>query len=189
MIEPVVLIPASAKTTAVTFGEQTQSVVGHIAKDPRTTASEAELQDRFRLVRDARDAVTKAHEAIESMRSLRSQMQAVTDRMEGDAKAKLDTKRAEVAAALTAVEEALYQTKAKSSQDVLNFPIRLTDKLLGVLSSVNGAEFGPTAGQKEVAAQLMAAIEVQVALYEAAKKDGVAQFNALAHELVVPYVK
>ncbi|MCC7062296.1 MAG: glycosyl hydrolase, partial [Planctomycetes bacterium] len=122
---------------AVTFGEQTQTVVGHIAKDPRTTASEAELQDRFRLVRDARDAVTKAHEAIESMRSLRSQMQAVTDRMEGDAKAKLETRRAEVAAALTAVEEALYQTKAKSSQDVLNFPIRLTDKLLGVLSSVN----------------------------------------------------
>jgi photosystem II stability/assembly factor-like uncharacterized protein len=174
---------------SVTFGELSQSVVGHIAKDPRTTATEAELQDRFRLVRDARDSVTKAHEAIEAMRSLRSQMQAVTDRMEGDAKAKLEAKRAEVAASLTAVEEALYQTKAKSSQDVLNFPIRLTDKLLGVLSPVNGAEFGPTVGQKEVAAQLMAAIDVQIALYEAVKKDGVAQFNALAHELVVPYVK
>ena len=30
---------------------------------------------------------------------------------------------------MTAVEESLHQTKAKSGQDVLNYPIRLDDKL------------------------------------------------------------
>ena len=173
----------------VTLGAVTQTVTGRIAKDPRTTATEAELQARFRLVRDGGEVVTKAHEAIESMRSLRAQLQAVTDRAEGDGKAKLETKRAEVAAALTTIEEALYQTKAKSSQDVLNFPIRLTDKLLGVLGAVDGAEFGPTAGQREVAAQLTAAIEVQLSAFAKVKAEGVVAFNALAHELAVPHVK
>ena len=44
-----------------------------------------------------------------------------------------------------------YWLREKSSQDVLNFPIRLTDKLLNVLGGMNRAEFGPTQGQREVA--------------------------------------
>jgi hypothetical protein len=43
---------------------------------------------------------------------------------------------------MTAVEEALHQTKAKSGQDVLNYPIRLDDKLsniYGVAAAGNGA--------------------------------------------------
>ena len=173
----------------VTLGEATQSVVARIAKDPRSTATVEDLQARFRLARDCVESVTKAHEAIEAIRSLRTQMQAVVDRTEGEAKTKLEAKRAEVAAVLTAIEETLYQTKAKSSQDVLNFPIRLTDKLLGVMSAVDRAEFGPTVGQTEVAAALMAAIAAQLGSLDAAKKDGVAAFNALAHELAVPHVK
>ena len=173
----------------VTLGETTKAAVGRIAPDPRTTATAADLQARFRLARDCSDSVTKAHEAIEAIRSLRTQMQVVVDRTEGDAKTKLDAKRVEVAAVLTAIEETLYQTKAKSSQDVLNFPIRLTDKLLGVMSAVDRAEFGPTVGQTEVAAALIAAIGMQLGSFDAAKKDAVAQFNALAHELAVPHVK
>lgn len=176
-------------TIAVTLGETTQTVVGRIQPDPRTTATIAELQDRYRLSVRCRDTVTKAHTAIETIRSLRSQMQAVVDRCEGDTKSRLDGKRAEVAAVLTAVEEALYQTKAKSGQDVLNHPIRLTDKLLGVQGALEGSEFGPTAGQREVAAGLIAAIDAQLEKYEAGKRDGIAAFNALARELLVPYVK
>ena len=40
-------------------------------------------------------------------------------------------------------EETLYQTKSKSGQDRLNFPIRLNDKLAG-LNRLSGG-FGPTA--------------------------------------------
>ncbi len=33
---------------------------------------------------------------------------------------------------MTKIEEALYQTKSKSEQDVLNYPIRLNDKISGL---------------------------------------------------------
>lgn len=173
----------------VTLGEAAQTVVGRILPDPRTAATAAELQARFRLSKRCCDAVTAAHTAIETLRSLRAQMQVVVDRAEGDAKTRLDGKRAELAAALTAIEEALYQTKAKSGQDVLNYPIRLTDKLLGVQGAVEGAEFGPTQGQSEVADRLIAAIDAQLAAFEAIRREGIAAFNALARELAVPHVK
>ena len=176
-------------TITVTFGETSQQVVGRIEPDPRTTATPAELQARHRLVREGNDLVTEAHEAIASIRSLRKQMQAVVDHSEGEGKAKLAAEQKGVEAELASVEQALYQTKSKSSQDPLNFPIRLTDKLLGVISAVDGAEFGPTAAQREVAAQLEDAIRAELTRLGAVKKDRLEQFNRLALELAVPHVK
>lgn len=173
----------------VALGELRQTVRGRLRKDPRSQASDVELQERRRLSVQCRDVVTKAHTAIDQLRGLRTQLQGVVDRAEGDAKPKLEELRSAIAAELTAVEEALYQTKARSSQDVLNFPIRLTDKLLGVQSAVESAEFGPTAGQREVAAGLIAAIEAQLGALERIRGERLGAFNALARELAIPYVK
>ena len=46
---------------------------------------------------------------------------------------------------LTAVEEALYQTKNQSSQDPLNFPIRLNNRLAALGGVVAAADVAPTA--------------------------------------------
>ena len=173
----------------VTFGEVTQQVTGRIEPDPRATATVAELQARFRLARDGNDAITEAHEAITTIRSLRTQMKTVVERAEGDGKTRLEAEQKQVEEVLTAVEEALYQTKSKSSQDPLNYPIRLTDKLLGVVGAVDGAEFGPTQAQREVTAQLVEAIKSQLARLGTAKQDALGRFNKLALELAVPHVK
>ena len=164
-------------------------MTGTIRPDPRTTATPAELQARFRLVRDGNTLVTEAHDAIAAIRSLRTQMATVVERADGDGKTRLQAQQKGVDEAITVVEEALYQTKSKSSQDPLNYPIRLTDKLLGVLSSVDGAEFGPTAGQTAVAAELSTAIREELKRLVTIRAEQVSVFNALARELVVPHVK
>ena len=182
-------LPPGEFEVTVALGDESRTVTARVLPDPRTTASTDELQARFRLASRCRDAVTRAHETIEQIRSLREQMQQVVDRAEGDAKQQLDDQRKAVDAALTAVEEALYQTKAKSNQDVLNFPIRLTDKLLNVMGALNRAEFGPTDGQRDVANQLIEAIDSQLSKVGKAREDGIAAFNAMARELAVPHVK
>jgi GAF domain-containing protein len=177
-------------TITVTYGKHTQTVVGRIEPDPRTDATIAELQDRYRLVRDGNALVTEAHEAIEQIRSLREQMDQVVERMdEGQNRDKLQKLADEAKAAFTSIEEALYQTRSKSRQDPLNYPIRLTDKLLGVLGATNRSEFGPTNGQRDVAAQLSAAIRVQLERFAEAKGAHVAKFNAAARDLAAPHIR
>ncbi|MFN3244501.1 MAG: VPS10 domain-containing protein [Planctomycetota bacterium] len=177
-------------TITVTYGTHTQTVVGRIEPDPRTDATIAELQDRYRLVRDGNALVTEAHEAIEQIRSLREQMDQVVERMdEGQNRDKLQKLADEAKAAFTSIEEALYQTRSKSRQDPLNYPIRLTDKLLGVLGATNRSEFGPTNGQRDVAAQLSAAIRVQLERFAEAKGAHVAKFNAAARDLAAPHIR
>ena len=64
---------------------------------------------------------------------------------------------------MTEVEEALYQTKNRSSQDPLNFPIRLNDKLNAVASSAALGDYRPTAQAVQVKSELTAAIDAQLA--------------------------
>lgn len=177
-------------TITVTLGEDSQTVVGRINPDPRTDATIMELQQRYRLVRDGNALVTEAHEAIETIRSLRSQMEQTVARMdEGQNLDKLKAAQTAANDVFSSIEETLYQTKSKSRQDPLNFPIRLTDKLLGVLSATNRSEFGPTDGQRDVAAQLSAAIRVELERFAKAKAEHVKKFNELARELAAPHIK
>ena len=46
-----------------------------------------------------------------------------------------------------------------------------------------------TAAQQAVGAELTAAIDAELAKYEAVRADGVVAFNALARQLEVPYVQ
>ena len=45
---------------------------------------------------------------------------------------------------LTAVEEALYQTKNRASEDPLNFPIKLNNKLAALEGVVESSDDPPT---------------------------------------------
>ena len=51
---------------------------------------------------------------------------------------------------MTPIEEALIQTKAKSGQDVLNFPVRLNNHLVALGGVVGSAETAPTQQSYEV---------------------------------------
>ena len=64
---------------------------------------------------------------------------------------------------ITEIEEAIYQTKNKSGQDPLNYPIRLNDKLSGVLSNVSSGDYRPTKQSYEVFAMLSKQLDVQLA--------------------------
>ncbi|MEC7583089.1 MAG: glycosyl hydrolase [Planctomycetota bacterium] len=160
-----------------------------LRKDPRTNATEEDLQEKFAFVIACRDTITAAHEAIIEIRALREQLDAVVERSEGEARQQLEAAAEQVNGPLREVEETLYQTKSKSRQDPLNYPIKLTDKLAGVMSAVNRAEYGPTQGQQQVKEELVAKIEEQLEVYRIRKDTGVADFNALALRLAVPYVK
>ena len=80
------------------------------------------------------------------------------------------------------------QTKAKSGQDVLNFPIRLDDKIAGVFESAAAGYVAPTQQVKEVFAELKAQTEEQLKKYETIKKEGVKALNEAVHKLMIPII-
>ena len=57
---------------------------------------------------------------------------------------------------ISAIEENLYQVKNQSSQDPLNFPIKLNNKLAALMRVVESGDYKPTAGSYKVFAELKA---------------------------------
>jgi seryl-tRNA synthetase len=140
------------------------TATAELKQDPRTSASQADLQAQFDYLLAANRKLTEIHEQIERIREVRKQLDDLKKRIGKDEKGKpiVDAAK-ELDKKMTAIEEALYQTKNRSPQDPLNFPIRLNDKLASVAESASTGDFAPTAQHRAVYAQLVQKIDAELA--------------------------
>jgi photosystem II stability/assembly factor-like uncharacterized protein len=158
-----------------------------IVPDSRINATQADLQKQFDLLLKIRDKVTETDDAINQIRDLREQINAINKRLKGDPRAKavadagksLDKK-------MTDVEEALIQTKAKSGQDVLNFPIRLNNQLVALGGVVGSATSAPTQQSYEVFEMLAKAADEQLAKWKAIVATDVKAFDDSVKQQEIP---
>ncbi|MEO8035350.1 MAG: hypothetical protein ABI837_13020, partial [Acidobacteriota bacterium] len=176
--------------TRLTVGDQVVTAPLEVRQDPRTTASSAGVKSQFDFVMSVYNKLSEVNQQITRVREVRKQLTDVKKRL-GDAKESkpivdaantLDEK-------MTAVEEALYQTKNKSSQDPLNYPIRLNDKLAGVGDSASTGANAPTLQQVAVRDELVARIDAQLATLKAIFDTDLPAFNKLVRDQNVPAVK
>ena len=112
------------------------------------------------------------------IRDVRKQLEDLSARLKPEQK-DLKDKAAEINKNLTAIEEELMQTKIKSGQDALNFPIKLNNKLASLASSVDSADFTPTNQSYVVYDDLVGKIDVQLARLAEIKSKDIADFNKL----------
>ena len=89
---------------------------------------------------------------------------------------------------LTTIEEKLYQTKAKSGEDPLNYPIRLNDKLGGVFDAAASGNTAPSKQVKEVYADLQSQCDEQLSKLKKIIEDDVVKFNQLIREKSLPLI-
>ena len=174
-------------TAKLSVGEEVHETTVVVRKDPRSTSTEDDMAAQFRFLMAARDKLTETHEAIERLREVRGQVDTVLSRADGHEE--LETLGGDIKTASTEIEEALYQTKNKSRQDPLNFPIRLNDKLAGVAGAVaSGGDYPPTDAQRAVYRELSEKIDVQLERLGSLEKSEIVEFNKKAMELGVPHV-
>ena len=86
---------------------------------------------------------------------------------------------------MTIVEEELYQTKNRSRQDPLNFPIRLTNKLAHLNSLMRSGNEAPTAQAVAVKEELTGLINIQLQKLENILEDDIPKFNTMMREQAV----
>ena len=160
-----------------------------VKKDPRLDVTQADLQKQFDLQMKIRDKLTETHDAVKRIRSVRDQLTSATDRAKGTAGEKAVADAADaLKKKLTAVEEALYQTKNKSSQDPLNYPIRLNNKLAALSGVVGSADAAPTEQSLAVYADLASRIDKELAALKDALDQDVPAFVKLVKDQDVPAI-
>jgi photosystem II stability/assembly factor-like uncharacterized protein len=168
----------------VTADGQSQTVPLEIAADPRTAATGADVQAQFDLARRINGQVHAANEAVLRLRHVKRQ---IGERTSGVAA--LATQAETLSALLTDIEGEIYQHRNRSSQDPLNFPIRLNNKLAALQNVVEAGDGAPTAQSVAVFDELSGRLDVQLKRVEAVIAREVAAFNRLlARRKLAPIV-
>lgn len=103
--------------------------------------TDADLLEQFKLARQISDKLSAANEAVLRIRSVKDQVSA---RLSKANDAGIKAAGEPLVGKLTAVEGEIYQYRNRSSQDPLNYPIRLNNKLAALQGLVEMGDSRPT---------------------------------------------
>lgn len=156
--------------TAVVFaGKDSSAVTFDVLADPRSNATYDDLKAQFDFLTEVRDKLDETHRTIQAIRTMRTQINAWKPRLKGDSGKPAADQATALLKEIDAIEKALYQTQNQSSQDPLNFPIRLNNKLSALVGVVASGSFRPTDQAIAFKNEVIAAIDRELARYAAVK--------------------
>lgn len=159
-----------------------------IKADPNYKCSQEDYIAQFDFLHTAMGKFNEVQKAIKNIRALRSQITDFIGRQGKECPKEVKEKGELINKEVTSIEEVLYQTKSKSGQDVLNFPIRLNDKLSGVYDAANSGVMAPSKQVKEVYAVLATQCDEQLAKLKKIMEEDVVTFNQLIREKALPVI-
>ncbi len=169
-------------------GSDSTEVPFTIIGDPNYKTSLTEYEEQFNHLITIRDKSTEIMKAIKNIREVRQQMNDFSARVGKDLPKEVKQQIDTVNKQITTVEEALHQTKAKSGQDVLNYPIKLDDKLSSIYNAASAGQSGLSKQSKEAYAELVVQIDEQLDKLKKIMAEDVAKLNQLIHEKTLPVI-
>ncbi len=173
----------------LTAGGQSRTVSFEVLPDPRGSATPEDFRAQLKFSLAARDKLTKTHRAIKQIRDVRDQLAALGKRLEEreDCRPEIEEAGA-VARKLSAVEEALHQTKARSPQDVLNYPIRLNNRLSALAAAAGMGDNRPTDQAVKLREELTALIDAELGKLQKVLGEDLPRLNERLAKKKVPAV-
>ncbi len=147
------------------------------------------MQKQYDFISSVNKTVDKAHKSISKMRKVDNQLKDFQKQYKGNQEVtSLIGKAEKLSEEISRIENALYQTKNRSNQDPLNFPIKLTNKLAHLNSLVSMDDFPPTTQDIEVKELLTKAINAELDKFDRILEEEVKEFNRQFNELELNYL-
>ena len=149
-----------------------------LKKDPRTPASLADVKEQFAFLIKIRDRTSQANDAVKTIRQLRSQLDERRKRIGTAHLTAFEIVARPMMDGLAEVEDSLYQTRNRSGQDPLNYPIRLNNKIAALSGVVASTDARPTTQSYSVFTRHSMKLDLQILKMEQLLRDFLPRVNA-----------
>lgn len=159
----------------LTVNGQSQTQSFDLLADPRISATQHDLEEQFALLMKIRDTLSAANGAVVTIRDVKRQI----DERRAKTPKSFASAAAPILARLSAIEDSIYQTKNRSGQDPLNYPIRLNNKIAALGGVVASADFRPTDQSYAVFDTLTAKLNVQLVALRRVLASDLPKLNAI----------
>jgi photosystem II stability/assembly factor-like uncharacterized protein len=157
--------------------------------DPRVTGvTPAEYAEQFRFLRRVANRFSEANDAVSTIRVVKTEVDDRRGKLPSEARATFDQHANALTGTLTSVEDSIYQTKSRSGQDPLNYPIRLNNKLGALLGVAGSSDGRPTAQTYEVFTLLSGQLEGELRRMRVALTTHLPAINAILRDYRLPEI-
>ena len=187
-------IPGSMKAIAGTYyakikvGKDSVETSFSIKADPNYKTTQQDYEAQFSFLKQVTDKFNEIQKSIIRIQSIRKQINDFVGKQEKDMSKEVKQMADSINTKITSIEENLFQTKAKSSQDVLNYPIKLNDKISGVFNTANSGYFTPSKQVKEVFAMLSSEADNELNKLKKIIGEDLPKLNQLIREKALPVI-
>jgi photosystem II stability/assembly factor-like uncharacterized protein len=172
----------------IKIGNDSAEVPFVVQADPNYKISQQDYEAQFEFLQQVQNKYNDVQKGVKDIRSLRSQINEFTARQGKDIPKDVKQSADSILKQLTTVEEKLHQTKAKSSQDVLNYPIRLNDKLSGLYDVVASGVSAPSRQSRDVYTDLAGQADAELAKLTHIVNTDVQELNKLIRDKSLPVI-
>ncbi|UCG26679.1 MAG: hypothetical protein JSV24_06770 [Bacteroidales bacterium] len=171
------------------LGNDSSEVKLTLLKDPGSSSTPEDLKKKFAFLIETRDKLTETHQCIIEIREITGELNRLKEKTGMETHQELRKEISRVSKELKKIEEALYQTRNRSPQDPLNYPIRLNNKLASLSSTVSTGNYAPTDQACEVKDSIIAAIDEQLREFYRIKEKELPGLNEMALEMKIPAIR
>jgi hypothetical protein len=180
------MAPPGTYSVRMTAGPVVQTHPFRLKKDPRSDATEADLLAQFRMLMAIRDRTTDANLAVRTVRNMRWQVADRAPKLTGQPSIEFQSLANDMMAELGGAEQEVYQTKNQSSQDPLNYPIKLNNQIAALSGTVGAGEYRPTLQAREAFTMLSGKLEVQLGAIKRSLDGRLPRLNAILKAAGLP---
>jgi hypothetical protein len=136
--------PGTYRVRMTVDGREVATDTFVVKKDPRSKATMADVREQVAFLLKIRDRVSEANDAVKQIRSIKQQLDDREPKASGPSGVPATVLVRALRETLSMIEDSIYQTKNRSGQDPLNYPIRLNNKLSALAGVVGGIDARPT---------------------------------------------
>jgi photosystem II stability/assembly factor-like uncharacterized protein len=173
----------------LTVGEKMMMESWQWKNDPRLLTTQEEYQEQFDFLIKIRDKITEVNRAINRLRDVKKQIDILSRKVKEHERGKEVIEAAKMLEQkLSSVEDVLIQSKSKSRQDPLNYPIKVDNKIAALAGIVSSADARPTDQSYEVFKELSAKADEQLARLKDILKKDLPDFNKLVKKAEIPAI-
>ena len=169
----------------LTVNSKSQMQKFQVLKDPRLSTTPQDFASQLELGLQVRDKLSAANDGVIEIRAIRKQLDGYLERVKNP---KVVEAAKALSKKLTEVEEALYQTKNRASQDPLNYPIKLNNRLAALGSAIAMSDSAPTTQESMVYEGLASQVNAEIRTLDSLLKGELAAFNTLVRDENVPAI-
>ncbi len=159
-----------------------------IKANPVYNVSQVDYEKQFDFLISVRDKFDAIQKAGKNIRDIRKQLNDFIEKQGKDCPKDIKQLADTINKQMTVIEEALHQTKAKSGQDVLNFPIRLDDKISGLYDFASSGNSAPAKQVIDAFAELSAQADGHLNKLKNILEVDVVKFNEMIREKALPLI-